>query len=48
MVLKSTPGANVPVYQIAGTNTSRALPDWLARKRKRSLKNDPGEYTIFA
>ncbi|KAF5104796.1 hypothetical protein DV451_000387 [Geotrichum candidum] len=41
MVLKSTPGANVPVYQIAGANTSRALPDWLARKRKRSLKNDP-------
>lgn len=41
MVLKSTAGANIPVYQIAGANTSRALPDWLARKRKRSLKNDP-------
>ncbi|KAF2804662.1 uncharacterized protein BDZ99DRAFT_451811 [Mytilinidion resinicola] len=31
----------VPVYTIAGSNTSRPLPDWLVRKRKRSLKNDP-------
>jgi ribosome biogenesis protein ENP2 len=44
MVLKSTPGANVPIYQVSGTNSSRSLPDWLVRKRKRSLKNDP-EYT---
>lgn len=41
MVLKSTAGANIPVYQISGANVSRSLPDWLARKRKRSLKNDP-------
>lgn len=41
MVLKSTPGSEVSVYQISGTNTSRSLPDWLARKRKRALKNDP-------
>lgn len=41
MVLKSTPGANIPVYQIAGGNQSRSLPDWLIRKRKQSLKNDP-------
>jgi len=31
----------VPVYTIAGSNTSRPLPDWLVRKRKRSLKQDP-------
>lgn len=41
MVLKSTPGASVPVYQISGSNTSRSLPDWLIRKRKQSLKHDP-------
>ncbi|ANB13264.1 Enp2p [Sugiyamaella lignohabitans] len=40
MVLKSTPGANIPIYQISGTNASRSLPDWLARKRKRALKED--------
>uniref|UniRef100_A0A060TIE1 ARAD1D37972p n=1 Tax=Blastobotrys adeninivorans TaxID=409370 RepID=A0A060TIE1_BLAAD len=42
MVLKSTPGASVPVYQVAGTNASRIIPDWLVKKRKRALKNDPG------
>lgn len=31
----------VPVYTISGASTARPLPDWLARKRKRSLKNDP-------
>lgn len=41
MVLKSTPGASVAVYQISGSNTSRSLPDWLIRKRKQSLKKDP-------
>lgn len=41
MVLKSTPGANVPVYQVSGTNVLRSLPDWVARKRRKSLKNDP-------
>ena len=30
----------VPVYTISGSATSRPLPEWLARKRKRSLKND--------
>lgn len=40
---KTTIGAdNVTVYQVAGTNTSRSLPDWIERRRKRSLKNDPG------
>lgn len=38
---KTTIGAdNVAVYQVSGTNTSRSLPDWIARRRKRSLKND--------
>ncbi|KAF1995377.1 WD40 repeat-like protein [Amniculicola lignicola CBS 123094] len=36
----SNPSA-VPVYTIAGSNTARPLPDWLVRKRKRSLKQDP-------
>ncbi|KAK4506620.1 hypothetical protein PRZ48_000352 [Zasmidium cellare] len=30
----------VPVYTIAGAETARPLPEWLARKRKRSLKKD--------
>ena len=30
-----------PVYTVAGTSNARALPEWLIRKRKRSLKNDP-------
>ncbi|KAM4062909.1 hypothetical protein HRG_007726 [Hirsutella rhossiliensis] len=36
----SNPGT-VPVYTISGASTARPLPDWLARRRKRSLKNDP-------
>lgn len=31
----------VPVYTISGSNTARPLPEWLARRRKRSLKDDP-------
>ena len=31
----------VPVYTVSGSSTARPLPEWLARKRKRSLKNDP-------
>ncbi|MCJ1279686.1 hypothetical protein MMC21_007510 [Puttea exsequens] len=31
----------VPVYTISGSSTARPLPEWLARKRKRSLKHDP-------
>lgn len=31
---------NVPVYTISGSE-ARPLPEWLIRKRKRSLKNDP-------
>ncbi|AMD21472.1 HER193Wp [Eremothecium sinecaudum] len=40
MVLKSTSISDVSVYQVSGTNVSRSLPDWIAKKRKRSLKND--------
>lgn len=36
----SNPGT-VPVYTISGASTARPLPDWLARRRKRSLKDDP-------
>lgn len=39
----TTPGL-VPVYTVSGASTARPLPDWLARRRKRSLKNDP-EYS---
>ena len=35
----SNPGT-VPVYTVSGASTARPLPDWLARRRKRSLKND--------
>lgn len=40
MVLKSTAVGGVSVYQVAGSNVSRSLPDWIAKKRKRHLKHD--------
>lgn len=40
MVLKSTYSGDISVYQVSGANVSRALPDWIAKKRKRSLKHD--------
>ncbi|KAH3675819.1 hypothetical protein WICPIJ_009272 [Wickerhamomyces pijperi] len=40
MVLKSTYSGDISVYQVSGANVSRALPDWIAKKRKRSLKRD--------
>ncbi len=39
--MKLTNSNEVLVYTISGASTARPLPDWLARKRKRSLKNDP-------
>lgn len=39
--MKVTNHSDVPVYTISGSDTARPLPDWLARKRKRSLKQDP-------
>jgi len=41
VTMKLTNHHEVPVYTISGSDTARPLPDWLARKRKRSLKNDP-------
>ena len=38
--MKLTTDSSVPVYTIAGEGTARPLPEWLARKRKRSLKKD--------
>lgn len=39
--MKLTNQSSVPVYTIAGASTARPLPEWLARKRRRSLKHDP-------
>ncbi|KAI9864176.1 MAG: hypothetical protein M1824_005571 [Vezdaea acicularis] len=39
--MKLSNQSSVPVYTISGSSTARPLPEWLARKRKRSLKNDP-------
>lgn len=39
--MKLTTQSSVPVYTISGSNTARPLPEWLAKRRKRSLKNDP-------
>lgn len=36
----TNPGA-VPVYTISGAQIARPLPEWLVRRRKRSLKYDP-------
>ncbi|ODV87009.1 hypothetical protein CANARDRAFT_27343 [[Candida] arabinofermentans NRRL YB-2248] len=40
MVLKSTTANDISVYQVSGSNVSRSLPEWIAKKRKRALKND--------
>lgn len=39
--MKLTNPGTVPIYTISGADTARQLPDYLARRRKRSLKNDP-------
>ncbi|KAK4996799.1 Small ribosomal subunit biogenesis [Elasticomyces elasticus] len=39
--MKLSNASTVPVYTISGSSTARPLPEWLARKRKRSLKTDP-------
>lgn len=39
--MKLSNQGTVPVYTISGASTARPLPEWLARKRKRSLKQDP-------
>jgi ribosome biogenesis protein ENP2 len=40
MSLQVTQQNDISVYTVSGTNTSRSLPDWVARKRKRELRND--------
>lgn len=40
MTLRVTKQNDVSVYTISGSDTAPSLPDWLARKRKRALKND--------
>lgn len=40
MVYKTTSSNNTSIYQISGTNVAKALPDWLQKKRKQSLKDD--------
>ncbi|KAI9883885.1 MAG: hypothetical protein M1823_004325 [Watsoniomyces obsoletus] len=39
--MRLTNHSSVPVYTVSGSATARQLPEWLIRKRKRSLKNDP-------
>lgn len=39
--MRLTTHSSIPVYTISGSSTARPLPEWLIRKRKRSLKNDP-------
>ncbi len=39
--MKISNHSSVPVYTISGSSTARPLPEWLVKKRKRSLKKDP-------
>ncbi|RIA96483.1 WD40-repeat-containing domain protein [Glomus cerebriforme] len=41
MVLQVSNPNNVKVYTVSGSG-SRSIPDWLERRKKRVLKNDPG------
>ena len=41
IIMQLTNHSAVPVYTTSGSSTARPLPEWLARKRKRSLKKDP-------
>jgi len=40
MVLKVTNANEVKVYTVSGAGAPTSLPDWLARKRKKALRND--------
>ncbi|KAJ2610732.1 Small ribosomal subunit biogenesis [Coemansia sp. RSA 1804] len=40
MVLTATNTNNVKVYTVSGSNLSRKLPDWLARRKRRELQKD--------
>ena len=39
--MKVQNSSTAPVYTVAGSSSARTIPEWLIRKRKRSLKNDP-------
>lgn len=41
MVLQVSNPNNVKIYTVSGSGY-RSIPDWLERKKKRVLKNDPG------
>src|SRR4051812_27444827 len=40
MVLQVSNPNNVKIYTVSGGDGTRSIPDWLARRKKRSLKND--------
>ncbi|KAG1172514.1 hypothetical protein G6F70_006418 [Rhizopus microsporus] len=40
MVLQVTTANNIKVYTVSGGLGSRAIPDWLARQKKKQLKRD--------
>ena len=39
--MRLTNHSSVTVYTVSGSSTARQLPDWLVRKRKKTLKKDP-------
>lgn len=41
MVLKIQNPNGIKVYTVSGENVSKSLPDWLARKKKKTLNKDP-------
>ncbi|ORX66020.1 WD40 repeat-like protein [Linderina pennispora] len=40
MVLPATSTNNVKVYTVSGSNLSRKIPEWLARRKRRELQKD--------
>ncbi|KAJ2482082.1 Small ribosomal subunit biogenesis [Coemansia sp. RSA 2320] len=40
MVLTATSTNNVKVYTVSGSNLSRKIPDWLARRKRKELQKD--------
>jgi ribosome biogenesis protein ENP2 len=47
MVLQVTTANNIKVYTVSGGLGSRAIPDWLARQKKKQLKRDFGKCLYF-
>jgi poly-gamma-glutamate capsule biosynthesis protein CapA/YwtB (metallophosphatase superfamily) len=37
---------NVKIYTVSGSKGSRSIPDWLARRNKKALKNDLGNRPV--